>query len=157
MAISDKEDAALKTWVSGKLSEEELAAIMVWLRGKLGKNYKEELIARRALARAVLVGEPLPKGVRWLLSERFDPDEGDIGFLLKSSRARGRPKVKARDWEIAAIVERHIQAGDKKEAAFQFAAEKIGVSKRTAEKAHAECKDQIRALGPQARIVTSFD
>ena len=160
MATSDKkEEDRLKAWFGGELGKEELAAIMAWLRGELRKNSKEEQTARRALARAMLVGEPLPLDVRRLLSERFDPDDGDIGFVFKPTRTRGRPKASAKNWEIAAIVEQRIMSGDLMKQASQHAADKCGVSKRKAEEAHNECKNQIRALlkSPEVKIVTRFD
>jgi hypothetical protein len=160
MTTSDKkEEDRLKAWLGGELGKEELAAIMAWLRGELRKNSKEEQTARRALARAMLVGEPLPLDVRRLLSERFDPDDGDIGFVFKPNRTRGRPKANAKNWEIAAIVEQRIMSGDLMKQACQHAADKCGVSKRIAEKAHNECKNQIRAFlkSPEVKIVTRFD
>jgi hypothetical protein len=158
MATSDKEENTLKAWFGGELSKEELAAIMAWLHDELGKNSKDEQTARRALARAVLVGESLPKDVRRLLSRRFDPDEGDIGFVFKPTRTRGRPKASAKNWEIALIVQQRVESGDLMKQACQYAADRFGVSKRTAEKAYAECKEQITALGPQViRIITNLD
>ena len=153
--MTDKEDAHLKIWFQGELSKDELAAVTAWLRGKPGKKFKQqEQIARRALARVVLADEPLPKDVRILLAERFDPQGDGVGFVLKEARARGRPKVKAKNWEIAATIEESITSGRLMKQACHDAAKKFGVSNRTAEKAHAECRDVFKALGPLAKIIT---
>ena len=152
--MTDKEDAHIKIWFQGELSEYELAAVRAWLRGKLGKKSKQEQIARRELARAVLAEEPLPKDVRLLLAQAFDPQGDGVGFVLKEARARGGPKVKAKNWEIAATIEESITSGRLMKQACHDAAKKFGVSERTAEKAYAECKDIIKALGPGAKIIT---
>jgi hypothetical protein len=157
LAAGDEEEEHAKAWFGGELNKEELAAIMAWLRGKLGKNSQEEQTARRALARALLVGEPLPKEVRWLLSECFDPRKGDIGFVLMPTRTRGRPKARAKNWEIAEIVERRLEAGDLKKQACGYAADKLGVSDSTAEKVHAQEKEQIRAIRRSVKIITRLD
>jgi hypothetical protein len=145
MAISDQEKSAIVGWLKRSLEE------------KPKRQQKEnERVARRAIMRVLIEGEPLPGWLRWILAERFEPDLAEEWFVLKPTRSRGRPR-KVFDWEIATIVERRIQAGDKKEAAFQYAAEKLSVGKRTAEKAYAECKDQLRALGPNAKVITRLD
>jgi hypothetical protein len=142
------------------ISAQEKTAIIDWLKGNLQEQSKKqqaqnERAARQAIARVLLEEEPLPRWLRWLLAERFIDLAAQL-FVLKSTRARGRP-TKALDWEIATIVERRIKAGDLMKQACGYAADRFGVSARTAEKAHAEWKDQIRALGPQVRIITSRD
>src|SRR5262245_17739434 len=107
MAISAERDD-LKIWFGDELSDKELVIVRAWLNGELQKRPNDELKARRALSRAVLGGAPLPKDVRLLLSERFDPNDGGIGFVLKPTRTRGRPKVKPEDWQIAVTVGRRI-------------------------------------------------
>jgi hypothetical protein len=157
MAISvKKEQDSLRTWFGGALSDDELTDIGAFLRGEVKRDSKREKTARRALARAELVGEPLPQDVRWLLAERYDPDDGEIGFVIKPTRRRGRPKTQAKGWEIAEIVERRIRAGDKVKQACGYAEDAFGIKKRTVEKAHKQHKDQIRALGG-AKIITSID
>jgi hypothetical protein len=91
----------------------------------------------------------MPKNVRCLLAERFDPDEGGFGLVLKPARSRGRPKVSVKTWEIAIVVERRlIENRDRMKQAVGYAVDKFGVSKRTVETAYAEHKDQMKALGP---------
>jgi hypothetical protein len=148
------------------ISDQEQSAVVGWLKGDLKDQPKKqrdqiERVARRALARAFLLGEPLPKRVRWLLWERIDcdPDPDKERFVLKPARSQGRPKTKAQDWEIAEVVERRLEAGDLMKQACQYASDKLGVSKRTAEKAHAQVKEQIRAIRkwPGAKIITRLD
>jgi hypothetical protein len=147
------------------ISYQEQSAIVGWLEGKFkGQPKKQrdqiERVARRALARAFLTGDRLPTRVRWLLWERIDcdPDPDKEWLVLKPARFRGRPKAKAQNWEIAEIVERRLEAGDLMKQACQHAADKLGVSKRTAEKAHAQVKE-IRTIRkwPSTKIITRLD
>jgi hypothetical protein len=148
------------------ISDQEQFAIVEWLKGNLkGQPKKQrdqiERVARRALARAFLVGERLPRRVRDLLWVRIDcdPDPDQEWLVLKPARSRGRPKAKVQDWEIAEVVERRLEAGDLMKQACQFAADKLGVSKRAVEKAHAQMKEEIRAIRkwPGAKIPTRLD
>jgi hypothetical protein len=148
------------------ISNQEEAAIVDWLQGNSKGKSKEqrvqnERVARRALARAFFVGERLPARVRHLLWVRIDcdPDPDKEWLVLKPARSQGRPKAKAQDWEIAEIVERRLEAGDLMKQACQYAADKLGVSKRTAEKAHAKAKEEIRPIrkSPGAKIITRLD
>jgi hypothetical protein len=140
MAVSNDEKAVIEKWFSGKA------------------NPKQELEARTAIARAMLNGTP-PKWLRLALAMRIDPHMRDIveqGFVLKPTRERGQP-VKVPSWEVAEIARRYIDSGVQKKRAYQDAANILGVSKRTAEKAYAECKQQLRALGPGVKVVTRLD
>jgi hypothetical protein len=87
----------------------------------------------------------------------FEDNPKALQFVLKPARRRGAPK-KIPDWEIATIVERHLQDGRQMKAACSLAADKFGVSERQAEKAHSKEKDQIRSfLKSGVKIHTRFD
>jgi hypothetical protein len=150
MAISDQEKSAIVGWLKRSLEE------------KPKRQQKEnERVARRAIMRVLMEGEPLPGWLRWLLAERFEPDLADEEwFVLKPTRSRGRPR-KVFDWEIATVVERHIRSGGRIQMkdACGHAAKALGVSKRTAEKAYAKEKEQVKALLDAAgvKIITRSD
>jgi hypothetical protein len=143
-----------------KMSETE-RAIFNFLTGKLKRKSEQEQEARLAIADMLYEGS-LPQYLLHMLANRFCPNMilTEYQFVLepRPGRTRGRPKVQS--WEVAEIVDRRIRCGDKKEAAYQFAVEKLGVSKRTAEKAYAECKEKIlriKAMGPGVRLITRLD
>jgi hypothetical protein len=142
------------------ISDEDRTDIIRYLNGKLEEDSERALKARTTLAHAVREGflcEKLAFRLAGLIDPKLD-DVIELRLVLERRRPRGRPK--AQYWEVAEIVERRIECGDKKEAAYQYAVEKLGVSKRTAEKSHAKCKKQLRAirwLGPHAKVITRLD
>jgi hypothetical protein len=143
-------------------SKREISAIVEYTNGKLKEGSQAELEARRAIAHILLEGS-VPPALRLRLAEMFDPglrDTVDQEFVLKRTRPRGRPKT-VPDWVIATLVERRLRSGDniQMKEALGHAAEALGVSKRTAEKAHAKEKEQVRALldAPGVEIITPLD
>jgi hypothetical protein len=142
------------------VSDQEISAIRDYCRGKLKKGSPAELRARRALARILLEEDSVPRDLRWPLAEKFVPGLADQEFVLKRTRPRGRPKA-VPDWEIATVVERYLRSGKniRMKAACRHATEKLGVSKRAAEKAHAKEKEEVRALldAPGVKIITRLD
>lgn len=138
------------------IRNDEKAVIEKWFSGNA--NLKQELEARTAIARAMLNGTP-PKWLLTSLAIRLDPKLYDIAeqqFALKSMRGRGRPK-KAENWEVAEIVRRLIDGGAQKKTAYQDAAKALGVKTRKAEAAFKECEEQLRALGPNVKVITRLD
>jgi hypothetical protein len=159
--MRDKQKVPVVEWRNkypAMTRDQEIQVIHAWLVGEVDHASAEGRQARRAVAR-MLFEKDLPQELQYMLACRIDSDLSElVGHRLvlePTPRPRGRPKVQS--WEVAEIVERRIRCGDKKEAAYQFAVEKLGVSKRTAEKAHAECKEQLRALAPYAKIITRLD
>jgi hypothetical protein len=138
------------------ISDQESATIIHWLGGRLKKNSEEEREAMRAMAR-LLREERLPRDFRFALAAHFDPDLRDtleLGFVLEPTRIRGRPAI-VNERKVAVAVWRRIEAGDQKKAAYQSAADAMGVSYRTAEKAFARWEEHLR--GPWAEILTRID
>jgi len=143
------------------MSETE-RAIFNFLMGKLKRKSEQEQEARWAIADMLYEGSMPQDLLLLMLANRFYPitilTEYQFGLERRPGHPRGRPKVPAR--EIAEIVERQLEAGDLMKRACGYAAEKFRVSKRTAEKAYAECKEsnrQIRAMGPGVRLKTRLD
>jgi hypothetical protein len=144
------------------ISKREISAIVDYTNANLKEGSPAELEARRAIARILLEGS-VPPALRWRLAERFDPGLRDTvaeEFVLKRTRPRGRPKT-VPDWVIATVVERRLRSGDniQMKEALGHAAEALGVSKRTAEKAYAKEGGQLRALhnAPGIKIIIPSD
>jgi hypothetical protein len=142
------------------LSETE-RAIFDFLTGKFERKTEQEREARLALA-DMLHKRSLPRGLLYMLANRFDPTDGITEYQLvlepRPRRQRGRPKVPG--WEIAEIIERRLEAGDLMKQACGYAADVFEVSKRAAEKAYAENKEeikQIREAGPGVKVITRLD
>jgi len=67
-----------------------------------------------------------------MLADLIDPDtRDDLSRWLVFKRPPGRTKS-VNDRNVAAVIWDRIQAGDKKEAAYQHAVDTLGVSLRTA-------------------------
>jgi hypothetical protein len=123
----------------------ELSTIITaWLSGDMARKRE----AGRAIARVLRRG-PLSVTSRRMLADLFDPpdmDEPDIAHgshrvwfktVQKQKIKDGRPP-KADPRRLAAAVHRYIKNGNQKKSAYSYAAEEIGVSYRTAEKAYAQ-------------------
>ena len=139
------------------INDQEIAAIINWLGGELKENSEEERAAMRAVAR-VLREEKLPRDFRFALADHFDPalrDTVELGLVLKPTRGRGRPQT-VNERKLAVLVWRRIEKeGDQKKAAYQHAANEMGVSYRAAEKAFAQWEEYFR--GPWSKMFTRID
>jgi hypothetical protein len=135
------------------ISDHELASIVDWLDGKFKEGSAEDLEARRALAKVLRHG-PLDLSLRLMLASLIDPDlRGDMGRWPVFKRARGRSKA-VNDRRVAAVVWHRVKAGEKREAAYQFAAETLGVSFSTAEKAFAKWEDHFDRYASKIKLLT---
>lgn len=134
------------------ISKQEWAAAIDWLAGMEKEGSADDIEGRRALAR-VLRHEP-PLGVLVQLANLIDPDMRDTMLQwLAFKRAPGRRK-KIGTRQIAAVVWEQIQAGEKREAAYRYAADKLRVSFSTAQKAMAEWEEHFLKHGSKWKSLT---
>ncbi|SRR6266481_1244642 len=136
-----------------KISEHDVASIIDWLAGNLKEGSADDLKARRALAKVLRHG-PVDRGLLFILADLIDPDmRDDMERWLVFKRPPGRTKS-VDDRNVAAVIWERIQAGDKKEAAYQHAVDTQNVRLTAAKKAYKKWEESFRTFGPKLKGLT---
>jgi hypothetical protein len=124
------------------VSDRELDIIVDLLNGIYDNDPVEEDEAWALFAKMFIEG-PIPLSVRVMIANMSNPEMRDtFKRRLTFKRERGRKKS-VNDRQVAAVVWHRIKAGDTKDAAYQEAVVKLGVSLSTAEKAFAKWQDEF--------------
>jgi hypothetical protein len=135
------------------VSEKELDIIVDLLNGIYDDDPVEEDEAWRLFAKMFIEG-PIPRYVRVMIANVSDPTmRATLKRRLAFKRERGRRKS-VDDRQVAAVVWHRIKAGDQKDAAYQEAVDKLGVSISTAEKAFAKWKKIFDRDGSKVKGLT---
>ena len=122
------------------VSDQELDIIVDLLNGIFDDDPVEEDEAWGLFAKMFIEG-PIPRYVRVMIANISNPAMRDtFKRRLTFKRERGRKKS-INDRQVASVVWHRIKAGDTKDAAYQEAVDKLGVSLSTAEKAFAKWKE----------------
>jgi hypothetical protein len=135
------------------VSDQELDIIVDLLEGIYDDDPVEEDEAWGLLAKMFREG-PMSLSVRVMLANMSDPDMRDtFKRRLTFKREPGRDKS-VNERQVAAVVWHRIRAGGTKDAGYQEAIVKLGVSLSTAEKAFAKWEDEFEKSASKLKGLT---
>ena len=135
------------------VSDQELDIIVDLLNGIFDDDPVDEDEAWGLFAKMFVEG-PIPPYVRVMIANMSNPAMRDtFKRRLTFKRERGRRKS-VNDRQVAAVVWHRIKAGDKMDAAYQEAVDKLGVSLSTAEKAYAKWRDEFEKFSSKVKGLT---
>jgi hypothetical protein len=138
-----------------RLTDEAVEALVDLIGGKLKNGSPEADDAWRVLSSCYRNPASVEPGVWTLLANATDPDMRDsvpVWFEIKRARRASR---EIGDREIAEFIWRRVmEAGWKRDAAYQKAVETFHVGYRTAEKAFAQWEPIYKELGSRLKMLT---